>query len=141
MPKIFDTEITGEEATMLAFELLKENVQKDCEAALTQAGGEIANLAQDILTAKGHVKTGTLRRSIQSYVTINAEELSSSIGSFPPGARGYFGSDAPYAPYVEALPDGGFLGPAYYQLKDKVNKWLADAILVRITKVRAEASL
>lgn len=52
--------------------------------------------AKEILTEKGHVRTGTLRRSINSQVRLRAGRLEGEVGSF-----------VHYAPYVEALPPDG----------------------------------
>jgi len=58
--------------------------------------------AKEILTEKGHIVTGALRRSIISMITKIANDI----------IEGYIGSPMNYAYYVERLPDGGYLFPA-----------------------------
>lgn len=88
----------------------------------THRGGEIINAqAKDNLTEKGHVVTGTLRRS----GWVKDEETRHSIRaiiSFPVG----------YAEDVEELPDGGYLHPAIEEKTNEVYQYmqadLAEAI-------------
>lgn len=162
MPDVFGVEITGVEQALMRLKMLDEGVRKDIESAIVKGGLVIANEARNILdTIKwevhsqtgyvrggvrypkgtpmiGHYNTGNLRRSLNAVAIVEGDEIAGYVGSWLPGSKGFTGTDAPYAPYVEALPDGGFLFPAYRMHKDEVQKWIADAILVRITQIRSE---
>lgn len=72
--------------------------------------------AKEILTEKGHVVTGNLRRSINtSIIEAGVSRARVDVGSF-----------VSYAPFVEALPDGGYLFPASEQTFEQVNKFLVE---------------
>ena len=75
----------------------------------------IEGTAKQILTDKGHVLTGNLRRNIKHKTPrfINLYQI-----------EGVVGTDVPYAPYIEALPDGGYLLQAITQEGDKVNEYI-----------------
>lgn len=74
-------------------------------------------------TVVGHIQTGTLRRSVQYKTGWVSESV----------IDGVIGTDTPYAPYVEALPDGGFLFPAMMQTAqeafDTIAKEMKEAIV------------
>jgi hypothetical protein len=67
----------------------------------------------------GHIKTSTLKGSIQVVVgwDANGYEL-----------LGVIGTDVPYAPYIEMLPDGGFLVPALENKSEEAYEYLAKKI-------------
>jgi len=138
-PKKTDYVVDGVDQANAKLKATEMNIQANLELILVSAGLEIANTAQDIITENGHIITGTLKGSIMSFVTVDqaSKETYASIGSFPPGSKGFNGSDAPYAPYVEALPDGGFLRPAYNQKKKEVEGLIANAIKKVIDSARA----
>lgn len=76
-------------------------------------------------TLIGHVQTGNLRRSIKSKWGFTSQfEI-----------VGVIGTDVPYAPYVEALPDGGFLFPALIKAGPQAVDYLKDEIKKAIKKV------
>jgi len=135
-PKASDY-VGGTKEADAKFRATQMNIQVNLERILVIAGLEVANLAQDIITENEHIITGNLKGSIQSFVTVDQEEASTSIGSFPPGSKGYNGSDAPYAPFVEALPDGGFLFPAYMQKKDELEGLIKNAVKKTIDSAKA----
>jgi hypothetical protein len=72
--------------------------------------------AKEILTEKGHIVTGNLRRSINTSVVESTGHRSLvAVGSF-----------VDYAPFVEALPDGGYLFPASEETFATVTKYLVE---------------
>lgn len=72
--------------------------------------------AKEILTEKGHIVTGNLRRSINTSIVENSAKVS----------RVQVGSFVEYAPFVEALPDGGFLYPAVVETFDQVSRYMVE---------------
>jgi len=135
--KFFGMQITGAEAMALNTKLLEDGIPEEIRKAITQGMSEISTRAQEILTEKNHVVTGNLRRSIVPVAVVEGNEIAGMAGSFPPGMEGFIGSDAPYAPIVERLPDGGYLKPAFDEKKKDVQEWIGKAILIQITKIKA----
>lgn len=93
-----------------AFPFIREKLKPAMYRAATLVEAESKNIITNIewIDSKGesrigHIKTGTLKGSIQSMAgwANNGYEL-----------LGVVGTDVPYAPYIEMLPDGGFLVPA-----------------------------
>jgi len=74
---------------------IRASIEKSVETGMLN----IADRAKGILTENRHVKTGNLRRSIKG----DAKFVSRNV------VEGTVGTDVHYAPYVEALPDGGYL--------------------------------
>jgi hypothetical protein len=83
---------------------------------MMNAGQIIEARAKEILTEKGHVVTGNLRRSINTQL-IDATErrVVVAVGSF-----------VEYAPFVERLPDGGFLFPASVETLPQTIRFVYD---------------
>lgn len=87
---------------------LTKNVRTESVRAMKRALSLIQVRAQDNLkgdyspTPYEHWFTGNLTRNIKS----DAKWKSAFV------IDGFVFSDVPYAPYVESLPDGGFLWPA-----------------------------
>ena len=79
--------------------LLASEVRIKGKQAMERAANIIVSRAKEIIIEKEHVITGNLLRSIQAKV--GWASLSELIG--------VIGTDVPYAPRVEALPDGGYL--------------------------------
>jgi hypothetical protein len=80
------------------------DVQSSVGRSLFRGGLLVQARAKEIITEKGHVKTGNLRRSINTQLTRSGpggDRISAEVGTF-----------VEYAPNVEALPDGGYLFPA-----------------------------
>jgi hypothetical protein len=72
---------------------------------MINAGQLVEARAKEILTENGHVVTGNLRRSINTQIVEASESrVTVEVGTF-----------VEYAPFVENLPDGGFLFPAAEQ--------------------------
>jgi hypothetical protein len=137
MPAFFGTEITGAEAFKVKLKLLEDACAKQAGKAIYQGVKEIAVRAKEILEEKNHVVTGNLRRSIQPIIgEISGGVIEGFAGSFMPGSKGFVNADAPYAPYVESLPDGGYLFPAYREKIEEVSKWIAQGILVEIAGIK-----
>ena len=96
--------------------LLVEDLQTNIGRTLQRGGLLIEARAKEILTENGHIVTGNLRRSINTQVIrTGADRLYVEVGSF------LF-----YAPFVEALPDGGYLFPAAEQQFPAVTRLLLD---------------
>ncbi|MDX1388210.1 MAG: hypothetical protein R3344_03420 [Acidobacteriota bacterium] len=92
---------------------------------MLDAGFVIVARGKEILTEKGHVVTGFLRRSLNAQVRRKSRDA----------VETEVGSPAEYAPFVEALPDGGFLEEALLQRIPEVTRIIRDAglepVLVR----------
>lgn len=80
--------------------------------------------AKEIITAKGHVVTGTLRRSIHAVIVDATEEE----------AKGQYGSFVHYAEHVEMLPDGGYL----FEASERTWPEVKDYIGVEMKKIIQE---
>ena len=98
--------------------LLKQDVRDGVLEAMGRAAMIIETEAKVIITRRKHVRTGNLRNSIQSRAGwANQTEI-----------VGIVGTDVPYAPYVEALPDGGYLRPALMKKGAAAMKYLMSEI-------------
>jgi hypothetical protein len=81
-----------------------------------QGGNIIEARAKEIITEKGHVVTGNLRRSINTQLSeLEAFSATVEVGTF-----------VSYGPYIENLPDGGYLYPASIQTNEQVTKFFND---------------
>ena len=120
MAKVFGMEIKGIDRIALSLAVANPKLHSELQKGMFRAGVAVQKRAQEILTYNKHVVTGNLRRSIHTEVTVEEDKMEVQIGT-----------NVEYAPYVEALPDGGYLFPAYWQEKDKV---IADLQAV-VTKV------
>lgn len=88
--------------TMLLKVMVGDDEASTAAKALLDGGMIIAARAQEILTEKGHIVTGNLRRSISAQLnTTTRNRIEVEVGTW-----------VEYAPFVEALPDGGYLFPA-----------------------------
>lgn len=107
-------------------QVLREIQKRNVELVKTVAGGLPRTLfnacqivearAKEIITEKGHVVTGSLRRSINTSIQDATEtRVLVEVGSF-----------LVYAPFIEALPDGGYLFPASEETFEQVSKYMAD---------------
>lgn len=100
-------------------EKLLQTLESDAAARKAQQGGLIIQArSQEILTEKGHIDTGALRRSANTRTVREALGLSTEVGYF------MF-----YAPFVEALPDGGFLLPASEEKFEEVSQFIAEQLV------------
>jgi phage gpG-like protein len=128
MARVFGLTITGIDKTALVFAMTDKKLKPELEAELFRQGTKVQVEAQRILTdiawvdAKGqartgHVITGTLRRSIRTQANVTGARMEVVIGT-----------NIEYAPYIEALPDGGFMFSAYMAKKDEVLKGLQNAV-------------
>jgi len=105
-----DISIEGVSKTVMKFKLLNEAVRGMALDGMKRSGNIIEARAKENISGMHghgrHVKTGNLRRSIQTKA----------------GWKGFaevvavIGTDVPYAPHIEALPDGGFLYPALMEV-------------------------
>ena len=92
-------EWTGKEEVFRKMDAFK--VRAHLKVAQTVKTGALlmATRAKMILTENKHVKTGNLRRSVTGEANIPNPDV----------IDGLVGTAVHYAPYVEALPDGGYL--------------------------------
>jgi hypothetical protein len=89
-------------------------IQSGFPRVMFQAGTIVQARAQEIITEKGHVVTGNLKRSIHTVVEIRSRtRVAAIVGTF-----------VEYAPFVEALPDGGFMFEAAVQTSQQVVRYL-----------------
>jgi hypothetical protein len=107
--KIFGIEVSGVDMLALRLSIADKKLHSELEKGMFRAGTKIQKRAQEILTINEHIVTGNLRRSINTQTIVEESKLEVQIGT-----------NMEYAPFVEALPDGGYLFPAYIQLKDEV---------------------
>jgi hypothetical protein len=103
------------------------NLNTNLGRALQNAGQIIEARAKEIITEKGHIVTGNLRRSINTQVVQTGSTLAAEVGTF-----------VFYAPFVEALPDGGYLFPASEEKFGEVTTILAEQGIVPALKKWSE---
>lgn len=95
---------------------MMRQLRTDTGRALQNAGQVVEARAKEIISEKGHIVTGTLRRSINTQVRREGRDRAvAEVGSF-----------MVYAPSVEALDDGGYLNPALEQRAQQATKILID---------------
>jgi len=116
------SEITGVPKTIIKLKLLSEVVRAESIMAMKRGAIMVQNRAKENISGENghtrHIKTGNLRRNIKSKVGwASTFEL-----------VGIIGTDVDYAPYIEALPDGGFLYPALVEVGDQVVSMVRDDI-------------
>ena len=99
------TKIDGASRTVAKLAVSKKVLKEAALIAMNQAASSVARRAKEILVEKRHVITGNLRRSITSKAYMKSDME----------VEGIIGSGVDYAPYVEALPDGGYLYAALMQ--------------------------
>ena len=104
-------------------------VRDDIEKSMARSAIMIQDKAKEILTEiewidskgnsrVGHIDTGNLRRNIKSDVAWTGDyEITAVIGT-----------DVPYAIYVEALPDGGFLYRAVMEKSPDALKYIENEL-------------
>lgn len=114
----FSMEIEGTKKTISMFELMRPTVRDSVKASMFRGVAMIAARADEIVVEKGHVVTGNLHRNMKSKAGL--------VGAWE--IEGVAGTDVPYAPFIEALPDGGFLQAAYMQRKGLVITYIASQI-------------
>jgi len=114
----FTMEVEGTKKTISIFELTRVSVRDSLKASMFRGTSIIAERAQEILTEKKHVKTGNLRRNVKSKAGM--------VGLYE--IEGVIGTDVPYGPFIEALPDGGYLQPAYMQKKSEVILYIVSQV-------------
>lgn len=96
--------------------MIKSRIGIDAANVFRRAGLIIANSAQQILTVKGHIVTGALRRSLTAQVTnVTLRGIEVSVGS-----------DRAYAEDIEMLPDGGYLFEAFEKQRAVVIRYIGD---------------
>jgi hypothetical protein len=107
-------------------ELLRDLTGNALGRIMVNAGQLIEARAKEIITEKGHIVTGTLRRSINTQLQkagVLSQRLTVEVGTA-----------IHYAPYVEALPDGGYLFPASEQKFNEVTTILSEQGVVPALK-------
>lgn len=105
-------------------EILHRTMGTSLGKAVVKAGQLIEARAKEILTEKGHIVTGALRRSINTQPRLERRLVEARVGS-----------PLEYAPAVEALPDGGYLNPAAEQRAELAMKVLfEEGVLPRLVE-------
>ena len=99
----------------------------ELERIAFRAGEIIARRAKEIITEKGHIVTGNLRASIRTVIEKpNLYQIDI-----------YIGTDVFYSVFVEALPDGGYLFPAFREKQQEAINYIANGIVDLLrTKIR-----
>jgi len=111
----------NEEEVDKAFNKLTD-IEKDIITICETCSMIVVTEAKRIITEKGHIVTGNLRRSIIGVVESIAIDI----------ILGKIGSHLNYAYYVERLPDGGYLFEALENKFDNLVKCLSNKIAERI---------
>ena len=105
-----DFKITGVPSTLVKFKLLDQTVRNQSLKAMARASAIVETRAKENISGQHghtmHIKTGNLRRNIKSKAQWK--------GNYE--IEGFIGTDVPYAPWIESLPDGGFLYPALMEV-------------------------
>lgn len=115
-----DVELHGIEDVMSGFDALTIKEEEIIEIC-TKAASILEKRAKEILTENKHIVTGALRRSIQTIVErMVSDVILMKVGSF-----------LDYAEYVENLPDGGYLYPAFLETKDEVLEYIVEELAKR----------
>lgn len=121
-----DVKIEGMDEVQIKLRLLDQTVRKNGEKAMNVACMIIQRRAKENISGEHghtrHIKTGNLRRNIK---------FKSEWKSFAE-IDGVIGTDVPYAPYVEALPDGGFLFPALMEVGKYALEFFNTALVAAI---------
>lgn len=110
--------LTNEQKVRLAFKLASKQVREALGKDMFIQGSKVAVRAKILLTEKGHVITGNLRRSIMVQPLIDQNGL----------LEINVGTNVEYAPQIEALPDGGFLLPAFIEQHESIVRGMQAAI-------------
>ncbi|MFC1709503.1 HK97 gp10 family phage protein [Candidatus Omnitrophota bacterium] len=118
--------IDGVPDAVLKLKLLEDSVRDKIKSGMGRGAIMIQDKAKTIITEKRHVVTGNLRRGIKHKVGWTS--------SF--NIEGVIGSDVPYAPYIEALPDGGFLYPALMQESQNALLYIRMQLIMAVKGVR-----
>jgi hypothetical protein len=119
-------EISGMKELDVKLELLKQRVRERAEIAMAKASTIVQRRAKENISGMNghtrHVLTGNLRRNIKVK--------SGFVSTF--GLEGVIGTDVPYAPYVESLPDGGYLYPALKEVGLQALNFFHNALVAAI---------
>lgn len=118
---MIDITVLGIDQAKAKLAFLSANVMKEGVKVVGNGCRIVETRASEIITEKRHVVTGNLRRSISS----KAEKAGLFLID---GACGVDSDKASYAPYVESLPDGGYLFPAYYEKYREVMEFIGKGI-------------
>ena len=100
------------------FDVINNGFKDEFEKVAYMAGLLIEDEAKRILKEMGHIDTGMLWNSIETMVARKGNYKLSIL----------IGTDVYYSIYIEALPDGGFLFPAYLRKRKDVLKLLGKGI-------------
>jgi len=120
--------IEGVNKTALKLALLSNVIRINAVKSMKKATFIVSNRAKENISGMHghvrHIKTGNLRRNIKTKVGwTGLYEL-----------EGLIGTDVPYAPHIEALPDGGFLWPALMEVGKEALDYFNEQIVDTINK-------
>jgi hypothetical protein len=141
MAELVKINIEGIPEFLIKVKLLEEKTRANIKVAMMQAVGIIQSQAKLNITNKvwhtqsksgytrgkgrvkqrwatgaaitGHIQQGDLRRSIKVKAGYSSQNV----------LEGVIGTDVPYAGYVEAHREGGFLEPALLEKQDEAWAW------------------
>lgn len=120
--------IEGLSKTLVKLKVLEKSIRADLKKDVYKAGTIVQARAKENINGEHghtrHVKTGNLRRGI--LVRASWSSLYQIVA--------IIGTDVPYAPKVEALPDGGFLYPALVEVGGDALKYLKKQVGVTLKK-------
>jgi hypothetical protein len=119
--------IEGLPEAEVKFRLLNETVRRAALIGMKQATMIVQRRAKENISGEHghtrHVKTGNLRRNIKTKA--------GWTGTYT--IDGVIGTDVPYAPYVESLPDGGFLYPALMEVGTAAHEFFNRVLVLALT--------
>lgn len=116
----------GSRAVPMALAKAGESTREKARQIMGEGVQELVGRAKQQLSDDGHIVTGTLRRSIQGDAEYETYTR----------LHGWLGTDVEYAPYVEALPDGGYLFRTLILHGPKVYKDINDAIARLLRRIQ-----
>lgn len=90
------------------------DLEKEIINIIEEATTLFISAAKIKITQKGHIITGTLRRSIRYITTSITDDI----------IKGKLGSHVHYAYWVENLPDGGYLLESFNEKFDTVANYI-----------------
>ena len=124
---MINAKLEGHHKTELAIGSVRAIPDRKLAAIVWHVEMIFVKRAKEIITDKGHIITGSLRRSIRAIVK---QMVAGAI-------EGRIGSHLHYAYYVEALPDGGYLFQALTEKWDCAMEYLTSRINAEIKRAAA----
>ncbi len=108
-------EVEGVPKAAMRLKLFEKDARNTLERGMREATLNVQTLAKNLITAKRHVVTGNLRRSISAR-----HGWVGGMGAMSFELNGWVFTDVVYAGKIEYLPDGGYLGASLEALKPEI---------------------